>query len=124
LLERFLDALRTENQAALLQLFAADATWTSDGGGKAKAALKVVHSAELVARFTRGIWRRYLKNLTYRLTTVNGEAGLVAFADGRPSWVFTIDTDGQRILAAYSVVNPDKLEGIPPLQAMDAPDRS
>ena len=120
LLERFIDALRSENQAALLALFAADATWTSDGGGKAKAARKVVRGAELVARFTRGIWRRYLKDQTFRLTTVNGQAGLVAFVDDRPSWVLTVDTDGVRILAAYAVVNPDKLGGIAPLETLPA----
>ncbi len=118
LLERFLEALRTENKAALLSLFAADATWTSDGGGRAKAALKVVRSAELVSRFTLGIWRRYLRNQTYRLVTINGQSGLVAFKGQQPSWVLTIDTDGVRILAAYAVVNPDKLKGIATLDAL------
>ncbi len=118
LLERFLEALRTENKAALLSLFAADATWTSDGGGRAKAALKVVRSAELVSRFTLGIWRRYLRNQTYRVVTINGQSGLVAFNGQQPSWVLTIDTDGVRILAAYAVVNPDKLKGIATLNAL------
>ena len=117
LLERFLDALRTENKAALLTLFAADATWTSDGGGRAKAARKIVRSAELVSRFTLGIWRRYLSKLTYRVVTINGEAGLAAFDNLRPSWVLTIETDGTQILAAYAVVNPDKLTGIAALDA-------
>ncbi len=120
LLERFVEALRTEDQAELLALFAADATWTSDGGGKAKAARKVVRGAELVARFTRGIWRRYAKDMTYRLTIINGEAGLVACDDQGPAWVLTIETDGVRILAAYSLVNPDKLKGIPSLESIRA----
>jgi RNA polymerase sigma-70 factor, ECF subfamily len=118
LLERFVEALRTENQAALLSLFAADATWTADGGGKAKAARKIVRSGDLVARFARGIWRRYAKDMTYRLTGVNGEAGLVAFDQRGPAWVLTIETDGVRILAAYALVNPDKLRGIPSLESM------
>jgi len=115
LLEQFLAALRAEDQSALLALFAEDVTWTSDGGGKAKAARKIVRSAELVARFTLGIWRRYLSGMTYRLTTINGETGLVAFNGVRPSWVLTIETDGLRILAAYAIVNPDMLTGIAPL---------
>lgn len=120
LLERFLEALRTEDKSALLSLFAPDATWTADGGGVAKAARKVVRSNELVARFTLGIWHRYLKHLTYRVVTINGEAGLAAFDGQRPSWIFTIDTDGVRILAAYAVVNPAKLKGIAPLDASTA----
>jgi RNA polymerase sigma-70 factor, ECF subfamily len=118
LLEQFLGALRSENPSAVLSLFTPDATWTSDGGGKAKAALKVVRGSQLVSRFSLGIWRRYLKDLTYRVVSVNGEAGLVGFKDQRPTWVLTIHTDGVRILAAYSVVNPDKLEGMASLEAL------
>lgn len=118
LLERFLEALRTENKAELLALFASDATWTSDGGGRAKAARKAVRSAELVSRFTLAIWRRYLSHLTYRIVTVNGQLGLVGFDGQRPSWVLSIETDGRRILAAYSVVNPQKLERIPTLDEL------
>jgi len=118
LLERFLEALRTEDRSALLSLFAADATWTSDGGGRAKAARKVMRSGELVSRFALGIWRRYLKNQTHRLVMVNGQAGLVGFKGQQPSWVLTVETDGVRILSAYAVVNPDKLKGIATLDAL------
>ena len=118
LLERFVEALRMEDKSALLSLFAADATWTSDGGGRAKAARKVVRGAELVSRFTLGIWQRYLKSQTHRLVTVNGQTGLVGFKGWQPSWVLTIETDGVRILSAYAVVNPDKLRGIATLDAL------
>jgi len=43
---------------------------------------------------------------------VNGQTGLVGFKGQQPSWVLTIETDGVRILSAYAVVNPDKLNGI------------
>jgi RNA polymerase sigma-70 factor (ECF subfamily) len=112
LLDQFLGALRAEDKSELLSLFSADATWTSDGGGKAKAALKTVRGAELVSRFTLGVWRRYLRSLEYRIVTINGEAGLVGFRAGRPVWALTIDTDGVRILAAFALVNPDKLRSL------------
>jgi RNA polymerase sigma-70 factor, ECF subfamily len=118
LLERFLEALRTENKSALLSLFAADATWTSDGGGRAKAARKIVRGAELVSRFTLGIWSRYLSKQTFRPATINGQSGLVAFNGQQPSWVLTIETDGVRILSACAIVNPDKLKGIATLDGM------
>lgn len=44
----------------------------------------------------------------------------MAFDGQRPSWVLTIETDGLRILAAYAVVNPAKLQGIAPLDASTA----
>jgi RNA polymerase sigma-70 factor (ECF subfamily) len=101
--------LRAEDPAKLLSLFATDATWTSDGGGKTRAARKVVRGARHVTRLAQGIWRRSLSGATYRLTTINGESGWMIFLDGRPFAAVTIDTDGSHILAVFMMVNPDKL---------------
>ncbi len=38
LLQRFLAAMEARDEQALLELFAPDATWTADGGGKTAAA--------------------------------------------------------------------------------------
>jgi RNA polymerase sigma-70 factor, ECF subfamily len=110
LLQRFLDALQAQDKEALLSLFEADATWTSDGGGKVKAALKVLKGSDLVVRFISGIWRRYLSRMTHHFVNVNGETGIIGLVDERPFWVLTIDTDGVHILAAFAIVNPDKLK--------------
>jgi RNA polymerase sigma-70 factor, ECF subfamily len=112
LLEKFVTALHAEDHDALLALFAKDATWTSDGGGKAKAARKVIHGAEHVARFVIGVWHRYLSHFTYRVVSINGEPGLLKYFDGRLLSATSIDTDGERILAVYTVLNPDKLNSI------------
>lgn len=112
LLEKFVAALHAEDHEAMLALFAEDATWTSDGGGKAKAARKVVRGAEHVVRFITGVWRQYLSRVTQRVVSINGEAGLLMYLDGRPASAISIDTDGVRILAVYTVLNPDKLKGI------------
>jgi RNA polymerase sigma-70 factor, ECF subfamily len=112
LLEKFMAALRAADQAALLALFAEDATYTSDGGGKVKAARKVIEGATHIARFLSGVWRRYLTDLTHRLVNINGELGLLMCVKGIPFSVISIETDGSRILAAYTVLNPDKLKNI------------
>jgi RNA polymerase sigma-70 factor (ECF subfamily) len=109
LLEQFVAALRAEDPAKLLSLFATDATWTSDGGGRTKAARKVVHGARHVTRLALGVWRAILSRATYRLMTINGESGWMTFVDGRPFAAITIDTDGTHILAVFVVLNPDKL---------------
>jgi RNA polymerase sigma-70 factor (ECF subfamily) len=109
LLEKFVSALRAEDHQSLLALFADDATWTSDGGGKVKAALKVVHGANHVVRFATGVWKRYLSKLTYRIVTINAEPGLLMCVGGAPISSISIETDGERILAVYTVLNPDKL---------------
>ena len=111
LLDRFVQALQARDQKALLQLLAQDATWTSDGGGKAKAARKIVRGAESVARFATGVYHRHISLITFHPVTVNDEAGVAAFYEGHLLSVLTIRTDGERILDVYALLNPDKLQG-------------
>ena len=110
MLEKFMAALQAQNQESLLALFAEEATWTSDGGGKVKAAHKVVSGADHVARFAAGVWKRYLSRLSHRIVSINGEPGLLMLVDGTPMSSMSFDTDGKRIYAVFSVLNPDKLK--------------
>jgi RNA polymerase sigma-70 factor (ECF subfamily) len=64
-----------------------------------------------------GVWRRYLSRLTHHEVVINGEPGLLMCVDRRPVSVISIDTDGVRILAVYTVLNPDKLMAIAPPQS-------
>lgn len=114
LLDGLLCALRTRDPKQLVKILSADATWTSDGGGKTKAAKKVVRGADRVARFASGIYDRFLCKVEFRHATVNGEAGFALFHEGGLIAVMGIQTDGQRILGVYSILNPDKLRGLPP----------
>jgi len=111
LLKQLVRAVETQDPGVLLALLAKDATWTSDGGGKTKAAKKVVEGAEHVARFAVGVFRRYLPRLTFAPVNVNDEAGLAVSFDGHLLSIITIRTDGQKILGVYSILNPDKLAG-------------
>jgi RNA polymerase sigma-70 factor, ECF subfamily len=120
LLHQFVAAVHARDRDALLALFAEDATWTSDGGGRAVAARRVVRGAERLTRFVLGIARRVHGRATYQVAPINGEPGLIIRLDGRLHWILTIDTDGTRILAAYNVLNPQKLQGIA-LQDSHAP---
>jgi RNA polymerase sigma-70 factor, ECF subfamily len=108
-LQQFMDALVHQDKQSLLQLVAADATWTSDGGGKAKAARKTIHGRDSVVRFAMGVLGRHADRLEFRLVTVNAEAGIAVYLDGRLLVVISMQIDGSRILAVYSVLNPDKL---------------
>lgn len=112
LLEKFVAALHARSHAALLALFAEDTTWTSDGGGKAKAARKVVRGADRVARFAAGVFGHSLDRLSHELVSINGEPGLLMRVGAQLISAISIDTDGERILAVYTVLNPDKLKGI------------
>jgi RNA polymerase sigma-70 factor (ECF subfamily) len=110
LLDRFVSAVQTQDKEALLALFAESATWTADGGGKARAALKVVHGRERVVRFVMGVLARHVGKFEFVPVTINGEAGLALHTpDGQLFSVISARTDGVRILDIFTVLNPDKL---------------
>lgn len=114
LLHRLVDAVQSQDPATLIEVLAADATWTSDGGGKTKAAKKVISGAEHVARFCTGVFHRFLERTEFRDIVINGEAGIAALSEGRLISVISIRTDGHRILGVYSILNPDKLRAFVP----------
>ncbi len=111
LLGGLVQAIQAQDRGALLKLLADDATWTSDGGGKAKATRKIVRGAASVARFATGVYHRHISQITFHPVTVNDEAGVAAFYEGHLLSVLTIRTDGERILDVYALLNPDKLQG-------------
>jgi RNA polymerase sigma-70 factor (ECF subfamily) len=112
LLKTFADAVRAQDKDTLLGIFAEEATWTADGGGNTKAALKVIHGAERIARFATGVYRHVLDRLDFRVVSVNGEPGLAALVDGQLLSIVSIRTDGQRILDVYAILNPEKLRHV------------
>ena len=112
LLDALVHAIRAHDEAGLVQILAPEAAWTADGGGKAKAARKVIHGADAVARFAVGVFRRYVDDIEFRDTVVNGEPGLAVLHGNVVLAVMSIATDGVRIVDVYSILNPDKLRGV------------
>jgi RNA polymerase sigma-70 factor (ECF subfamily) len=108
-LERFASAIQTQDKAALLELVAEKASWTSDGGGRARAARKAIRGRERVVRFALGVLGRHTDDFAFEMTSVNAEPALAVHAEGRLFSVITVRTDGMRILDVYTVLNPDKL---------------
>jgi RNA polymerase sigma-70 factor (ECF subfamily) len=112
LLAGLLHALQTQDRGAMRSLLAEEAAWTSDGGGRARAARRVIRGAEKVARFGTGVFRKLIRHLEFHPVYVNNEPGLAVFSQGRLFSVMTIRTDGQRILDVFSILNPEKLEAV------------
>ncbi|HEY6515199.1 MAG TPA: RNA polymerase sigma-70 factor [Steroidobacteraceae bacterium] len=110
ILERFASAIQSQDKSALLELVAEKASWTSDGGGRARAALKVIRGRELVVRFALGVLGRHSDMFAFEMTSVNGEPALAIRAQGKLFSVITVRTDGIRVLDVYTVLNPDKLQ--------------
>ena len=112
LLNRFVQAILTHDKDAMMQVLAADAAWISDGGGKARAALKPVQGSDAVARFALAVIGRHATEATFKPVSVNGESGLALYFGGQLLSVMSIRTDGHRILEVFSTLNPDKLSQI------------
>ena len=113
LLNRFAGAIRTGDRQQLRDLFAADVKLTADGGGKVLSALRVLHGTERLVRLYQALARRWPQVcFEFRVALVNGEPGLLRYADGELDAVFTLVTDGERIHEIYSIRNPDKLRAI------------
>jgi RNA polymerase sigma-70 factor (ECF subfamily) len=110
LLRRFTAAMEARDEAALLKLFAADATWTADGGGKTAAAPYPIAGAARIARLVIGLREKFwADNRRIKVVSINGETGLCIRDGDRLVATLSIATDGDRILDVYAVVNPEKL---------------
>ena len=111
LVESFMRAIELRDRDALLAMFAEEAALTADGGGKAKAAQKVVRGGASVVRFLLGVLSKARDQLTFQKIAVNGETGIAIRMGGQLVSVMSFVTDGRQILGVYSVLNPDKLRG-------------
>jgi len=110
LLRKFTDAVAARDEQTLLSLFAPDATWTADGGGRTAASPRPIVGADRIAKLVIGLRQRLQSETTsIELVEVNGETGLLVRTDGQVIAIMAFETDGERIHAVYAVVNPDKL---------------
>jgi RNA polymerase sigma-70 factor, ECF subfamily len=113
LLRTFTAALEARDEQTLLTLFAPDATWTADGGGKVAASPYPIVGADRIAKLVIGLREKFWANeRVLEAATVNGESGLCIRDGDRIVATLAIETDGQRILAVYAVVNPEKLRPV------------
>jgi RNA polymerase sigma-70 factor (ECF subfamily) len=110
MLKTFVAAVEARDEQTLLQLLAPDATWTADGGGKAAAVPHPIEGAPAIVKLLLGLQKRFAREgVTMHLGSINGETGLLISLGDRVGAAVTILTDGERIVSAYAIVNPDKL---------------
>ncbi len=103
-------ALEARDEGRLMEIFAPDATWTADGGGRVGAAPLPIVGADRIARLVLGLRDKFWAvDRTLEIATINEEPGLRIRDGGRLTATMSIATNGEHILAVYAVVNPDKL---------------
>ena len=102
----FAQAAAEGNLEGLIAVLDPDVVWTSDGGGRARAARKPLHGGARVARAWAALRKSMHQPVEIKL---NGRLGLMVLAtDGDRAALSFVVSDG-RITRIDSVRNPDKL---------------
>ncbi|RBY89923.1 RNA polymerase sigma-70 factor [Blastococcus sp. TF02A-26] len=112
--ERFLAAAVGGDVDALLDVLAPGAVLLTDGGGRAKAALRPITSAGKVARFLAAVGPggAAMPGVRLEFAEVNGEPGIVAWTAEGPLMATTLVVSGGRVEQVLVFRNPDKLAGL------------
>ncbi|PAN00698.1 RNA polymerase subunit sigma-24 [Streptomyces sp. Alain-F2R5] len=109
LTERFLAAATDGDLEGLLAMLAPDVRLVGDSGGKSRAPLRVLHSADKVGRFLLGAARKGIPAPSFRFLELNGGPALLVLSGGKPDSVLQLDVADGRAQSIYIVRNPDKL---------------
>ncbi|MFH9425554.1 RNA polymerase sigma-70 factor [Streptomyces sp. NPDC017529] len=112
LTERFLTAAAGGDLDGLLSLLADDARLVGDSGGKAKAPLRIIESADKVGRFLLGVIKGGLPDAGMEFLEFNGGIALLVRSGGKPDSLLQLDVADGRIQTVYIIRNTDKLASI------------
>jgi RNA polymerase sigma-70 factor (ECF subfamily) len=112
LTKRFLAACSGGDIDALLALLADDVVVCTDGGGKAKAALKPVTGAAKAARFLIAIAQGTPEATEVIEADLNGQPGLLAIYRGSAVSAVALDIADGRVNGVMVIANPDKLSAV------------
>lgn len=112
LTERFLAAAADGDLEGLMALLAPEVRLVGDSGGKSRAPLRILRTADKVGRFLIGTAQKSLPGLTVRFLEVNGGPAVLILSDGRPDSVFQLDVADGRVQSVYVIRNPDKLRSL------------
>ncbi|GAA4567870.1 RNA polymerase sigma-70 factor [Planotetraspora kaengkrachanensis] len=120
--ERFIGAATGGDLDGLMAMLAAEVTLVGDGGGKARAPLRILEGSRNVAaflaaiatedgviRFLQSIGAPLTADIDMEITDVNGGPGVVLSAEGRVITVISLVISGGLIETVYLIANPDKI---------------
>jgi RNA polymerase sigma-70 factor (ECF subfamily) len=127
LMSAFAAATQAGDLNALIQLLASDARVITDGGGKVRAALKVIEGGDLVAQFLVEVTRKrpdawWRDDFRPRFATVNGLPAIIVEAPEGAVQTTAFEIDGEVIRALYVMRNPDKLRHLARVRRESSPD--
>lgn len=112
LINAFLWAARDGDIDMLATLLHKDVRAYNDGGGRTRAARRVLLGVGNVARFAAGVAALHEGRRQSREAIVNGEPGMIVELSG-VTHVLSIQVREGRIYRLFDVCNPDKLRSLP-----------
>lgn len=112
LLAAFVTAARAGDLTALEELFAADVTSYSDGGGAVRASRIPVSGAVTVAKYVRAFAGHFWTGVDVAWASVNGQTAALLSRGGQVFAVLTVDASEQGIDQILWVMNPAKLTAV------------
>ncbi|WP_328539991.1 RNA polymerase sigma factor SigJ [Streptomyces sp. NBC_00344] len=113
LTERFLAAAAGGDLGGLLALLAPGVRLIGDSGGKSRAPLRIIESADKVGRFVIGVAEKGVDDPEFRFVELNGAPSLLLLSGGRVDSMLQAEVVDGRIACIYIVRNPDKLALLP-----------
>ncbi|MCC2957925.1 RNA polymerase sigma-70 factor [Massilia sp. IC2-477] len=113
LLATFMQAAASGDLAAMRGLMSDDVQLVSDGGGKVRSFMRILHGAGRVAGVFWSVEHQHPGRVAYRPALINGEPGLLRYVEGRLESAQSFIVDAGRIVAVFVMRNPDKLTGAP-----------
>jgi RNA polymerase sigma-70 factor (ECF subfamily) len=117
LAERFYASCEDGDLDGLIELLAADVSFTGDGGGKANAYARAIVGPQRVAKLLSGLFRKTREHGgSLRLVHVGGLPGVMVYDnDERVVAVWALDVADGQVQTIRGVVNPDKLAHLGPV---------
>ncbi|MFI6321710.1 RNA polymerase sigma factor SigJ [Nonomuraea sp. NPDC050556] len=120
--ERFINASMNGDLDGLLELLSSDVTLVGDGGGKARAPLRVLVGDDKVSRFitsiaTESAIGKFMgsigvedySDMSYSIAEVNGAPAMLLTAGGKVITVLSLLIVDGKIDTIYLIANPDKI---------------
>src|SRR4029078_8146866 len=113
--ERFLAAINGGDINELMELLAPEVTLWTDGGGKARQAMRPILGIDSSARWIAVASQRPYEGveiaaMAAEVVDINGGPGILLTGGGRVIATLTVDLDADgRIVTVHTVANPDKL---------------
>ncbi|SMD01739.1 sigma-70 family RNA polymerase sigma factor [Pedobacter africanus] len=111
-LNKYLHVLQSGSMEQLEALLNEDVVSVSDGGGKARAAVKPVYGKKSVAALLLGLYRKFREADMVQQGWANDQPALLYFSGEQLIKCVTFTFHEGRISQAYIIRNPDKLKNL------------